>query len=120
MTAFGPAGNRAFGARVARQLNLTQAQRDQMKTFRDQQWKDGQALRDRMRTARQKLRESMRADVPDEAAVKAAASAVAAAQADRILMAARAKAQLMKVLTPEQQQQLKDMRGRANGMRRRP
>jgi Spy/CpxP family protein refolding chaperone len=46
-----------------------------MKAFRDQPWKDGQALRDRMRTARQALQSAMRADVPDEAAVKAAAGA---------------------------------------------
>jgi len=60
---------------IQARLDLTQGQQDQMKAFRDQPWKDGQALRDRMRTARQALQSAMRADVPDEAAVKAAAGA---------------------------------------------
>ena len=109
----------ALPQRAIRQLNLTQAQQDQLTSFRDQQQKDGPALRDRMRTARQQLQTAMRADVPDEAAVKAASGAVASVQADQALQQARAKAQLMKVLTPEQQQQLKAFRAKGNrGARR--
>ena len=102
-----------------RQLNLTETQQGQLKAFRDQQLKDGPALRDRMRTARQQMQTAMRADVPDEAAIKAASGAIASVQADQALQQARAKAQLMKVLTPEQQQQLKALRATPNrGARR--
>jgi Spy/CpxP family protein refolding chaperone len=99
------------GGLMAR-LNLTQAQKDQLKAFHDQQLKDRQALREKMRDARQKLRDAMRADVPDENAVRTAAGAVAALQADQAALRARAKGQLMKALTPEQQAQLKEARAR--------
>jgi Spy/CpxP family protein refolding chaperone len=107
---------------MMRQLNLTQAQKDQMKAARGQQQKDGQAVKDRMKTARQKFQETMKADVPDEAAVRASAGALATVQTDQFAMQARAKAQMMKVLTAEQQQQLKALRGRMNqmGARRMP
>jgi Spy/CpxP family protein refolding chaperone len=109
-------------ARIVRQLNLTQAQKDQMKAFRGQQKKDAQAIRDRMRPARQKLQETMTAEIPDEAAVRAAAGAFAAVRGDQIALQVRARAQMMKMLTPEQQKQLNDLRGRVNrmGARRMP
>jgi Spy/CpxP family protein refolding chaperone len=94
-------------------LNLTEAQRTQVRAVREAQRKDSQALRDRMRTARQQLRQAMRADVPDEAAVRSAAGAVAALRADQAALQARAKGQMMQVLTPEQQAQLKAARARA-------
>jgi protein CpxP len=94
-------------------LNLTQAQRDEIRTLREAQRKESQALREQMRAARQQLRQAMRADVPDEAAVRSAAGAVAALQTDQAALQARAKGQFMKALTPEQQAQLKQMRVRA-------
>ena len=45
-------------------------------------------------------------------AVRSAAGAVAALQADQAVLRARAKGQFMKVLTPEQQAQLKEARAR--------
>lgn len=109
-----PAGRPGGMGRGQVDLSLTQAQRDQIRTLRDAQRKDSQALRDKMRTARQQLREAMRADVPDEAAVRSAAGAVAALQADQAVLQARARSQFMKALTPEQQAQLKQMRVRAS------
>jgi Spy/CpxP family protein refolding chaperone len=94
-------------------LNLTQAQRDQIRTLREAQRKDSQALREQMRAARQQLQQALKADVPDEAAVRAAAGAVAALQTDQAVLQARAKGQLMTMLTPEQQGQLKEARVRA-------
>ena len=101
------------------QLNLTQAQQDQMKAFRELQQKDMQAVRERMKGARQLLQEAMRADIPDEAAVKTAAGALATVQAEQFALQARAKAQTTKLLTPEQQTQLKQQRARMNQMARR-
>ena len=114
----GMMGNpRARGRLVQRrmaQLNLTQAQKDQMKALREQQQNDTQAVRERMKTARQKLQETMEADIPDEAAVKIAAGALATVQAEQFALRARAKAQTTKLLTPEQQKQMKDFRDREN------
>jgi Spy/CpxP family protein refolding chaperone len=114
----GMMGNpRARGRLVQRgmaQLDLTQAQKDQMKALREQQQKDTQAVRERMKTARQTLQEAMKADIPEEAAVRTAAGALATVQAEQFALQARGKAQMTKLLTPEQQKQMKDFRDRAN------
>ena len=52
-------------------------------------------MREKMRTARQQLQQAMRADVPDEAAIRSAAGAVAALQADQAVQQARARTQFM-------------------------
>lgn len=93
-------------------LNLTDAQRDEIRALRDGQRGDQRALRERMRAAREQLRQAMRADVPDEAAVRAAAGAVAAVQADQAVHRARSRAQFMSVLTPDQQARMKQARAR--------
>ena len=103
----GPAG----GGRQAG-LNLTDAQREQVRALRETQRTDERALREKMRSAREQLRKAMRADVPDEAAVRSAAGAVAALQADQAALRARSRAQFMKVLTPDQQARMKDARAR--------
>lgn len=94
-------------------LNLSDAQREQIRTLRETQRQDAQALRDKMRAARQQLQTAMRADVPDEAAVRSAAEAVAALQADQAVLQARTRSLVMKVLTPEQQARMKETRARA-------
>jgi Spy/CpxP family protein refolding chaperone len=104
----GPQGQPAAGA--AARLNLTQAQRDQITALREAQRTDWQDLREKMRTARQQLQQAMRADIPDEAAVRSAAGAMAALQADQAALQARARSQFMKVLTPEQQAQMSQAR----------
>ncbi|MCX6537621.1 MAG: Spy/CpxP family protein refolding chaperone [Acidobacteria bacterium] len=106
-------------AGLMRRLNLTQAQKDQLKGFRDQRQKDMTATRDKLQPARQKLRDAMRAQIPDEAAVRAAGLAMATAQADQMALQARSRAQLMKVLTPEQQQQFRQFQQRMTGGRSR-
>jgi protein CpxP len=114
----GMIGGPGMRGRMMQRLNLTQAQKDQMKAFRDLQQKDSQAVGERMKVTRQQLQEVMKADIPDEAAVKAAAGAMATVQSEQIVLHARAKAQMMKVLTPEQQAQLKQQRARMNRMAR--
>lgn len=94
-------------------LSLTPAQREEIRTLREAQRKDSQALREQMRTARQQLQQAMRADAPDEAAIRSAAGAVAALQADQAVQRARARTQFMSVLTPEQQARMKQARARA-------
>ena len=101
-------------------LNLTQAQRDEIRTLREAQRKDAQPLREKMRAARQQLREAMRADVPDEAAIRSAAGAVAALQADQAVRQARARTQFLSVLTPEQQARMQQARERAAQRAQRP
>jgi Spy/CpxP family protein refolding chaperone len=110
-TAEAPAAKQAGAGRQAG-LNLTDAQREQIRALRDRQRNEERALRGKMRTAREQLRQVMRADVPDEAAVRAAAGAVAALQADQAALRARSRAQFMKMLTPDQQARMKQARAR--------
>ena len=110
--AAGVRAQRQPGAGAAARLNLTQAQRDQIRALREAQRNDARALGEKMRAARQQLRGVMRADPPDEAAVRAAAEAVAAIEVDQAALRARSRAQFMKVLTPEQQAQMKEARAR--------
>jgi Spy/CpxP family protein refolding chaperone len=106
-----PAAKQAAAGRQAG-LNLTDAQREQIRALRDAQRNDDRALREKMRAAREQLRQAMRADVPDEAAVRSAAGAVGALQADQAALRARSRAQFMKVLTPDQQARMKQARAR--------
>lgn len=99
---------------IAQRLELTQAQQDQLKTFRDQHQKDVQAARERVRAARQTLRETMRAEVPDETAVRAAGAAMASAQVEMMALQARSRGQFVKMLTPEQRQKFGQLQ---DGMR---
>jgi len=115
-----PAGQSRGMGRGQRGLGLTEAQRDQIRTGREAQRKDSQALREKMRTARQQLQRAMRSDVPDEAAIRSAAGAVASLQADQAVQRARARAQFMSVLTPEQQARMKQARARAAQRSQRP
>jgi len=101
-------------------LNLTQEQRDRVKGLREAQAGDLRAVREKMRGARQQFREAMRADVPDEAAVRAAAEALGVLQADLAVLQSRARAEFLKVLTPEQQARLKAARDRAAQRAQRP
>ena len=94
-------------------LNLTDAQRNEIRTLREARQSDAQALRVKMRAARQQMQQALRADVPDEAAVRSAAESVAALQADQAVLQARARSQFIKVLTPEQQARMKQARARA-------
>jgi len=93
-------------------LNLTEDQRNEIRGLREAQRKESQALREKMRAARQQLQQAMRADAPDEAAIRSAAEALGALQADQAVQQGRARSQFMKVLTPEQQAQLKQTRAR--------
>lgn len=93
-------------------LNLTEDQRNQIRGLREAQRKEAQALRGRMRAARQQLQQAMRADAPDEAAIRTAAEALGALQADQAVLQGRARSQFMQVLTPEQQAQMKQARAR--------
>jgi len=102
---------------LLRRLNLTQAQQDQIKNVREQYRKDLQAARDKVRAAREKLREVRRADPPDENAVRTAATALGTAQAEIVALQTKLRAQTLKILTPEQQKQLRELRARADRLR---
>jgi protein CpxP len=97
---------------AAKRLGLTDAQREQLKTMAQSRRDEWRALADRMRTARQALREATSANPIDEAAIRQRSTEAAAVQADIAVARARAQAEMLQVLTPEQQTELETMRSR--------
>jgi protein CpxP len=124
----GPGG--VFGPEL-RALDLTDAQREQVKAIMASHREEQQAERSRMMTARKALHDAIAADAFDEGAIRAAAGAVAALEADAAVQQARIHAEVFAILTPEQvkkakalrtemDSRMKEGRGRGRGMRPHP
>jgi periplasmic protein CpxP/Spy len=124
----GPGG--MFGPEL-RALDLTDAQREQVKAIMESHREEQKAVRDKMMTARKALHDAIAADGFDEAAIRAAAGAVAALDADAAVQQARIHAEVFAILTPEQvkkakelrtemENRMKEGRGRGRGMRPHP
>ena len=106
----GPLGLlRMLGAR----LNLTDAQRDQLRTIAEARRDEWRALAERARTAHESLIDAVTADAIDEALIRARAADVAAVEADMAVASAHAHAQAWQILTPEQQDQARQFRTEA-------
>jgi Spy/CpxP family protein refolding chaperone len=106
----GPLGIlRMFGAR----LNLTDAQREQLKNIAQARRDEWRTLGDRARTARGSLIDAVTADAIDEALIRARAADVAAVEADMAVASAHAHAEVWQILTPEQQEQARQFRAQA-------
>jgi periplasmic protein CpxP/Spy len=106
--------HRAFGGGfdgfALRQLDLTDEQREQIRSIREQNREAARAVGQKLMTARQGLRDAATAETMDEAAIRAAAGALATAEAEAAINHARVHAQVWKVLTPEQQAKAKELR----------
>jgi len=102
---------------LGRALNLTDAQRDQIKAIADSHKDEWKALADRERTARVALMTAVTADTIDEAAIRQKSAEVAAVEADAAVARAHAHAEVAQILTADQKAQLKSM---VNGPRLRP
>jgi protein CpxP len=67
------------------------------------------ALGDRAMAARQALQAAITAETFDETTIRSRSTEVAAVEADMAVARARIRAEVLQVLTPEQQAQLKQM-----------
>ncbi len=102
-----------FGlGRIAAKLNLSDTQKDQIKTVVQSHRDEWKALADRAASARKALNAAVTADTIDETAIRQASSALAGVQGDIAVARARARAEIFQVLTPEQQAQAKQMEAR--------
>jgi periplasmic protein CpxP/Spy len=90
------------------QLNLTDEQKQQVKTIIGNHQGDFQALRERSVPARRALADAVASG--DEAAIRQRSSELSTVQTDTALLASRVRAEIFKVLTPEQQQKAQDLR----------
>jgi len=115
----GPGGPMGMFGFLGPDLNLTDAQKQQIKSIAESHKAEWQALGERARTAHQGLEATMRGDAVDEGLIRAKSAEVAAVEADMAVAAARARAEIWPILTPEQQATVKNrqpgQRGRGHG-----
>jgi protein CpxP len=109
----GPGGPMGMLPGLGRELNLTDAQKAQLKTIADSHRDEWAALADRARTAHQKLQEAVTADAVDEGLIRQRSAEVAAVDADMAVARARAHAEVFQILTAEQRTQAKAWQSQA-------
>jgi Spy/CpxP family protein refolding chaperone len=90
------------------QLGLTDQQRQQVKSILENHKADFQGLRDRAMPARQALGDAIAAG--DEGAIRHRSTELSAVQTDTAVLASRVRAEISKILTPEQQQKAQALR----------
>ncbi|MEZ5293466.1 MAG: Spy/CpxP family protein refolding chaperone [Vicinamibacterales bacterium] len=100
-----------------RQLGLTDAQRDQIKTLMDAHKGEFEAHAQALGPARKGLDDAVTAEAFDEATVRQRAADLAAVEAEGAVLRARIHSEVWALLTPEQQQKARDLKAQA-GQRR--
>jgi periplasmic protein CpxP/Spy len=108
----------AFGRIPMRQLGLTDAQRQQLKGVVQSHRDEMASLRQRLQAARSALRQATSAVPLDEALVKQRRADLSAARADGTALRGRVRSEVLQVLTPDQQAQLKSLQDGARRRRR--
>ena len=94
-----------------RMLELTDAQHQQVRAILDSHKDELRAIGGRMQTARKALHDAITADAVDETAIRTKAAEAALVDADAAVLHAKMHAAVFAVLTPEQQQKAKELRG---------
>jgi periplasmic protein CpxP/Spy len=102
----GPMG--ALGPMIAAHLNLTDAQKDQVKGIMDSHRDESRALGDRAMKARQALQAAVMADAVDEGLIRTRAAELATIESDLAVARARIHAEIFRILTPDQQAQARE------------
>ena len=101
----GPGGGPAGHLMYLRAVDLTEAQREQVRTIHEQSGEATRAVHERVRMARRALQDAVTADVVNEGAIHAVASELGLAEGDAAVQQAYLHAQVWQLFTPEQQEQ---------------
>ena len=112
----GPGGPGGVGPMMLERLDLTSDQRDRVRQIMDSHHDEQRALGDRAMKAHEALQDAITATF-DEGAVRARAADVAAVDADMAVAQARVVGEVYQILTPEQQEKLKQRREQMEGKR---
>jgi Spy/CpxP family protein refolding chaperone len=94
--------------RQLRGIGLDENQRTEIRQLAQKHRQELQTLNRSVQAARRSLNQAFTADKVDEGAIRNQATALAAAQADLAVARARLRSEILGVLTPVQQQQLRD------------
>ena len=103
-------GPARFGEFGLRGIELTDAQRDQIRAIRQSHQEATRAAHTKLRDAHRALGEATGAEAMDEAAIRARSADVATALADEAILSAKVRGEVLAVLTAEQQGKLKEQR----------
>ncbi len=108
----GPGGPGGPGAimRGLRALDLTDAQREQVRVVFEQYRPQFDQLGTQARESGEALRDAMTADAFDEGAIRSAHQGVAAAQVELAVLGSQARRDVMNLLTPEQRQRAAELK----------
>lgn len=103
-----------------RGIELTDAQREQVRTIQESHRSEFDAVRTKMRDAHKAFAEATTAATIDESAIRARSTEVAAAMADEAILRAKVRAEIFAILTPDQQQKASAQRSTMQQRRQRP
>jgi protein CpxP len=93
-----------------RGIDLTDAQREQVRSIMDSHQAEFRQVHEKVREAHRAFAEATHAEPIDEAAIRTRSTAVANAMADEAVLRAKLRAEVFAILTAEQQQQLRERR----------
>ena len=114
MGPMGPDGAIGMLRMLGAELQLTDAQKQQLKSMMDAHRDEWRALADRSRTAHEALRTAITADAVDEALIRSKSAEAGAVEADIAVAAARAHNEAWQILTPEQREKAKQLQSQAH------
>jgi periplasmic protein CpxP/Spy len=100
-----------LGGLPLRELNLTESQREQVRTIVESRESETRAIGERAMAAREALHAATTSPSFDEGLVRTRAAEVAALDADLAVARARIFADVFQILTPEQQAKAKEISG---------
>jgi periplasmic protein CpxP/Spy len=109
-------GPRGFGGPMGdlglRGIDLTDAQREQLRTIMESHKQEFEAVRTKLREAHQGLATAATGQTVDEAAIRARSTTLASALADEAILRAKVRIEVNGILTAEQLQQVQERRQR--------
>jgi Spy/CpxP family protein refolding chaperone len=96
--------------RMAKKLDLTEAQQEQVKAILESEREKAEPLRQQLAETREKIRKAIEAEPFDEAAVRALAASQNETRVELVVSRARVRGQIFALLSPEQREQAMKLR----------
>ena len=106
----GPGGPGGFGLPGLRALDLSDAQKDQIKSITESHRDEVRQVSERVREAQRAMDMATESGTVNEGDIRSKSTALASAMADGAILRAKVNAEILNVLTPDQQQKLQEFR----------